>query len=88
MRLTFDILRTALLSLSSVRRVPATIIICVSVFLVGLGSAIDISILLNQDSVWGYALIISGCILVFLVLRYGVLRFREQLFNQVRAHVN
>ena len=57
--------------------------VCVGVFLVGLGSAIDVSVLVNQDSVWGYALIISGCFLVFLVLRYGVLRFREQFFNQV-----
>ena len=41
----------------------------------------DLSILVNQDAVWGYALILCGCFLIFLVLRFGILRFRKQLYN-------
>ena len=50
-------------------------------FLLGVASAIDNTILINQDTVWAYAQILSGCLLLFLVFRYGVLRFRENLYN-------
>ena len=50
-------------------------------FLLGTASAVDATILVNQDSVWAYAMILSGCFLLFLVLRYGVLKFRRKLYN-------
>ena len=70
---------------SAVRRLPATIIVCLTIFSIGLGSAIDVNVLVNQDTVWGFATIIAGCFLVFLALRYGVLKFRQELYNQVRV---
>ena len=50
-------------------------------FLLGTASAVDATILVNQDAVWAYAMILSGCFLLFLVLRYGVLKFRSTLYN-------
>ena len=51
-------------------------------FCIGLASALDINILVNQDTVWAYAMILSGCLLIFMVLRYGPLCFRKTLFNE------
>lgn len=65
-----------------VRRIPATILVGVVMFCIGLASALDINILVNQDTVWAYAMILSGCLLIFMVLRYGPLRFRKTLFNE------
>ena len=50
-------------------------------FLLGTASAVDATILVNQDAVWAYAMILSGCFLLFLVLRYGVIKFRKTLYN-------
>lgn len=50
-------------------------------FLVGTASALDSSVLVNQDTVWGYALILSGCFMLFMVIRYGPLKFRRDLFT-------
>ena len=49
-------------------------------FLLGTASAVDATILVNQDAVWAYAMILSGCFLLFLVWRYGVLKFRKNLY--------
>ena len=49
-------------------------------FLVGTASAVDPNILVNQDTVWAYALILSGCFMLFIVLRYGPLKFRRELY--------
>ena len=66
-----------------VRRLPATFIICILSGLMGLGSALDNEIFVNQDAVWAQALIVSGCLLLFLVIRYGILKFRIRLYNSV-----
>ena len=52
-------------------------------FTIGLGSALDINIFVNQDAVWAHALILGGCFLIFLVIRYGVLKFRRVIYNEV-----
>ena len=65
-----------------VKRVPATILVVVILFLLGCGSALDSNILVNQDTVWSYALVLSGCFMIFIVLRYGVMRFRRKLYNE------
>lgn len=65
----------------NIKRLPATIFIGCTMFLLGTASAVDPIILVNQDSVWAYAMILSGCFLLFLVLRYGVLKFRKRLYN-------
>uniref|UniRef100_A0A1I8FFA7 HCO3_cotransp domain-containing protein n=1 Tax=Macrostomum lignano TaxID=282301 RepID=A0A1I8FFA7_9PLAT len=40
-------------------------------FLIGLPSAISVTILRNQDFVWGFALMISGIMFQLLVIKYG-----------------
>lgn len=64
-----------------VRRVPATVLVTAVMFLVGTASASDPNILVNQDTVWAYALILSGCFMLYLVIRYGPLRFRRDLYK-------
>jgi lysylphosphatidylglycerol synthetase-like protein (DUF2156 family) len=57
-------------------------VIGVSSFLLGTASALDLSVLVNQDAVWGYALILCGCFLIFLVFRYDIIKFRRRLYLQ------
>nr|XP_039265522.1 uncharacterized sodium-dependent transporter YocR-like [Styela clava] len=56
---------------------------CLSVFLIflGLGSSLNINFLVNQDYVWGSAILISGGMFVFLMMRFGVSKFREEVVN-------
>ena len=67
-----------------VRRIPATLIIFLMISGLGVGSALNSDMFANQDAVWGQALIVSGCFLLFMVIRYGVLKFRRDLYNEVR----
>ena len=69
--------------LYTVRRIPATILVTVTMFVMGVASALDLDVLVNQDSVWGYAMILCGCLLVFLVLRLNPFKFRRQFYNEV-----
>lgn len=48
-------------------------------FLLGLPSAIWTGVLVNQDFVWGVALILSGAFVAFAVLRYGPAQMRADL---------
>ena len=66
-----------------VRRYIAVIAVGLLSFSIGLASALDINIFVNQDAVWAHALIVSGCFLIFLVARYGALKFRRVLYNEV-----
>jgi neurotransmitter:Na+ symporter, NSS family len=50
-------------------------------FLLGVPSALNQNVFLNQDFVWGVGLMISGFFFAFAVLKYGVRRFREELVN-------
>jgi NSS family neurotransmitter:Na+ symporter len=50
-------------------------------FLLGMPSAINLNIFANQDFVWGLALMISGAIIAFSVIKYGKTKFREELIN-------
>ena len=69
--------------LPPVRRVVATILVFFISFSVGLASALDSDVFVNQDAVWSQALILSGCILIFLVIYFGIRKFRRDLFNSV-----
>ena len=51
----------------------------------GVGSALSSTVFVNQDAVWAQAQIVSGCLLIFMVVRYGILRFRRNLYNNVSA---
>jgi neurotransmitter:Na+ symporter, NSS family len=45
-------------------------------FVMGVPSAVNLTVLGNQDFVWGIALMISGALIAFSVIRYGAGRFR------------
>ena len=78
-----------MLTMSSylVRRYIAVLTVGLLSFSIGLGSALNVDIFVNQDAVWAHALIIGGCFLFFLVFRYGVLKFRRVLYNEVRSRL-
>ena len=73
-----------LIHFSLVRRIPGTIIIGILSASIGLASALSNDIFANQDAVWSHGLIMSGCFLIFLVIRFGIFKFRKQLVNDVR----
>lgn len=47
----------------------------------GSPSSLNLKFLINQDWVWGVALILSGGFLAFAVLKFGVNKFREKILN-------
>jgi len=59
----------------------AIAIIAVFGFLLGIPSALDINFLVNQDWVWGVALILSGAFIAFAIRQYGINKFRTEIIN-------
>lgn len=66
-----------------VRRIVASVIVSILIGSLGVASALSNTVFVNQDTVWAQAQILSGCLLIYMVLRYGVLRFRRNLYNDV-----
>jgi neurotransmitter:Na+ symporter, NSS family len=56
-------------------------VVGVAGLLLGLPSALSMSVFENQDFVWGVGLMLSGFFFAFAVLRYGVTRWRETFIN-------
>ncbi|XP_077990757.1 putative sodium-dependent transporter HI_0736 [Glandiceps talaboti] len=56
--------------------------LCAVVFLIGVGSAVKIDYLVNQDLVWSYALLLSGMSFIYMVYRYGSNKLRSELINE------
>ena len=56
-------------------------LISVLALLLGIPSALNRSMFLNQDFVWGVGLMVSGLFFALAVLKFGVTRFRETLVN-------
>ncbi|KAH8853657.1 putative sodium-dependent transporter [Schistosoma japonicum] len=54
--------------------------------LIGLPSAIFVDFLANQDTTWGYALMISGFLFCLLVIIYGPNRYRQVLINDFNTN--
>jgi NSS family neurotransmitter:Na+ symporter len=52
-------------------------------FMLGLPSAFNLTFFQNQDFVWGIGLMISGGLVAYLVLHYGVSRFRQEVVDAV-----
>jgi NSS family neurotransmitter:Na+ symporter len=50
-------------------------------FLLGVPSALDMNVFLNQDWVWGVGLILSGAFISFSIIKYGVDKFRIEIIN-------
>jgi NSS family neurotransmitter:Na+ symporter len=63
---------------AGLRRSRAIVLVTAIIYLLGVPSAISLNVLKNQDFVWGYALIISGALVAFAVMRYGAGRLRKE----------
>jgi neurotransmitter:Na+ symporter, NSS family len=60
------------------KRSRAIVLVATVIYLLGIPSAISLNVLKNQDFVWGYALIVSGALVAFSVMRYGAGRLRKE----------
>jgi NSS family neurotransmitter:Na+ symporter len=61
--------------------VPRTLIVLSTCFLLGLPPAAFPSFLLNQDWVWGMALLLSGFWVILAARKYGVEKLRQENIN-------
>lgn len=64
-----------------VKRRRAVILVATAAILLGIPSAVNMNILVNQDWVWGVGLILSGAFISFAIIRYGVDKFRTEVIN-------
>jgi neurotransmitter:Na+ symporter, NSS family len=62
-------------------RKKAIIVVASSGFVLGIPSALNMNVFLNQDWVWGVGLILSGAFISFAIIRYGVDKFRTEIIN-------
>ncbi len=62
-------------------RTKSVMAVCGVGFLLGIPSAMNLDILGNQDFVWGVALMISGALVAFAVIRYGPGHLRREEVN-------
>jgi NSS family neurotransmitter:Na+ symporter len=60
------------------KRSRAIMLVTMVIYLLGIPSAVSLNVLKNQDFVWGYALIVSGALVAFSVIRYGAGRLRKE----------
>ena len=68
-------------------RVKALRGVAAAMFVIGLPSALSMSVFDNQDWVWGVALILSGLFFALAVGKYGVRKFREETLNQEHSNI-
>ena len=59
--------------------------VCGFGFLLGVPSALNLTIFANQDFVWGVGLLISGALVAAAVIRYGVSEFRTDAIISVEG---
>lgn len=62
-------------------RNKAILIVSALAFIFGVPSALNNSILINQDWVWGVGLILSGFFISFSIIKYGADKFRNEVIN-------
>ena len=62
-------------------RTQAVALVCGGGFLLGIPSAVNLGFFANQDFVWGVALMISGAMVAFAVIKHGVAHFRREEVN-------
>jgi NSS family neurotransmitter:Na+ symporter len=70
-----------------VQRKKAITIVLAFALICGLPSSLNLKFLINQDWVWGVALILSGGFLAFAVIKFGVNKFREQILNSIENEI-
>ncbi len=68
-------------------RKKAIVFVGVFGFLLGLPSAFNMNVFLNQDWVWGVGLLISGAFIAFAINKFGVNKFRKEVINGLGSDV-
>jgi NSS family neurotransmitter:Na+ symporter len=63
-------------------RKKAVTLVGLGCFVMGIPSALSLGFFNNQDHVWGLGLMVSGSFFVFLVLKVGPRKFREQIITR------
>jgi NSS family neurotransmitter:Na+ symporter len=63
-------------------RQAAVRLVATTAIVLGIPSALSLSVFENQDWVWSLALMVSGLFISVAATRYGQTRFREELINQ------
>ncbi|XP_015780187.1 PREDICTED: uncharacterized sodium-dependent transporter YocR-like, partial [Acropora digitifera] len=58
-------------------------LVSVGIFGIGIPSALNINILINQDFVWAFGQVLAGVVTISIPIRYGVSKFRNDIINQV-----
>lgn len=77
-------LPTRVLVDTGLKRNRAIVVIVILVFLFGIPSARNLNLLSNQDFVWGVALMISGALISFLVIKQGTQKVRIEINETAR----
>jgi NSS family neurotransmitter:Na+ symporter len=62
-----------------VPRARALVAVAAAGFLLGVPSALNLSVFTNQDNVWGVGLMVSGAFVAFVTVRYGIERLRREV---------
>jgi len=70
-----------------VSRHRSVVAVTIAGFLLGLPSALSLTVLHNQDWVWGVALMVSGLFYAIAVIVSGVRRFREEELNHAGSDI-
>ncbi len=61
---------------------PAAILVVIGMsFILGIPSAISLNILSNQDFVWGMALLLSGALFAFMMVKHGINETRSEILE-------
>ncbi|MEJ7736422.1 MAG: sodium-dependent transporter [Chitinophagaceae bacterium] len=62
---------------------PAAIVLLIAIsYLFGIPSAMNLSILTNQDFVWGLALLLSGGLFAFVITKFRASKIRTEILDQ------
>ncbi len=80
-------LATRVLTDMDLPRTRSAVAVGVFGFVAGLPSAVSLSVLKNQDWVWGVALMLSGLFFAVAVTTHGVRRFRESQLNHEASDI-
>lgn len=64
------------------KRSTAIILLVIISYLFGIPSAMNLNILTNQDFVWGLALLISGGLFAFVMIRFKASRIRSEILDK------
>jgi len=80
-------LATRVLVDGGMSRGRAIALVGIAGFVLGIPSALNQQVFLNQDFVWGVGLMVSGLFFALAAIRYGVTRFRESLINTEHSDI-